>query len=155
MSKNQNKWDLTFLNIAEIFSKKSEDWSTKVGAVLVDRDNNVRALGYNGLPRKIKNTYQRQQKPYKYNYFVHAEINVIVAAARSGIATNNCKLYITHFPCADCAKAIIQAGIKEIVVNSPSMPKRWVDSIKHSIIMFRESGVVIKIYRENKLYLSS
>ena len=142
-TKKKREWQQLFMDIAKRFSEKSEDESTKVGAIIVDQDKNVRALSYNGLPRGIRHLKKRQRRKNKYNYFVHAEINVICSAARIGVSTKGCSLYVTMSPCADCARAIIQAGIKEVIVESLKVPERWKESIGIALEMFKEAEVKV------------
>lgn len=97
----------------------SKDPSTKVGAVIVGPDNDVRAIGYNGLPRGIDALPDRFMRPQKYVWIEHAERNAIYTAARNGVPLNGCRLYLNWFPCADCARAILQAGIVEVVSVEP------------------------------------
>jgi len=108
------------MRIAHVISQRSKDPSTQGGAVLVDQDNIVVGLGYNGFPRGIKD----EQLPWerkgdfletKYAYVVHAEENAVYNA---NAQTKDCKLYCTLFPCNECVKTIIQNGIKEIIYES-------------------------------------
>lgn len=118
---------------------KSKD-TTKVGAVLIGPDGEVRLTGYNGPPRGVHDTPDRFERPMKYLYAQHAEANVISFAARSGISTNACHLYVTHHPCATCMKLIIQSGIKCVTVGNGET----VMTIEpESKIMADEAGVKI------------
>lgn len=144
---NQESWDKTFIEVARVFATRSEDKSTQVGAVIADSDNNIRAVGYNGLPRGVKDIPERHERPDKYAYFTHAELNVIASSARNGIATKGCKIYVTLFPCSDCARAIIQAGITEVIVEKNKAPKRWMSSIDISKKMFKEAGVKVRLIK--------
>lgn len=110
-------WDECFMRIALIIAQRSKDPSTQGGAVLVTDNNIVIGLGYNGWPRGIESTdlpWEREGKlsDTKYAYVVHAEENAVYNANNS---TNGCKLYCTLFPCNECAKTIIQNGIKEVI----------------------------------------
>ena len=113
-------WTEYFLNLAEQIKLKSKDQSTQIGAVIVGIDNEVLSTGYNSFPRGLDdNRPERQERPQKYFWMVHAEINAIVNAARIGIPIKNSIIYLTcGLPCADCAKAIINAGIKKIVCKN-------------------------------------
>jgi len=98
---------------------KSKDTSTRVGAVIVGKDNEIRSTGFNGLPRGIKDAKSRyENKEYKYLAENHAEENAILNCARVGIATDNCSIYTPWLPCAYCAKSIIQAGIKTVIYDT-------------------------------------
>lgn len=106
------------MGIALLSSLRSKDPNTKVGACIVDEDNKVVSIGYNGMPRHIDEDNLSWNKgeglDSKYLYVCHAEFNAILNT-RNGSALKNCILYVTLFPCNECAKAIIQVGIKEVV----------------------------------------
>lgn len=111
-------WDEYFMGIALLSAKRSKDPSTQVGACIADSDNKVVSLGYNGMPRGITDEELPWNKgedlESKYLYVVHAELNAILNT-RAGADLKDCRLYVTLFPCNECAKAVIQTGIKEIV----------------------------------------
>lgn len=102
---------------AELFSK---DQSTKVGCIIVGQQNEILTTGYNGMPRGVNDDVeQRHERPIKYSWFEHAERNAIYNAARIGTSLLGSRAYITSLcPCCDCARGIIQAGIKTIVLES-------------------------------------
>lgn len=113
-------WDECFMKIAHVISQRSKDPNTQTGAVLVNERNIVLGLGYNGWPRgtKIDDFPWESEGEFvniKYSYVVHAEENAIYNANGP---TENCILYCTLFPCNECAKTIIQKGIKEVVYDS-------------------------------------
>lgn len=120
---------------------KSKD-STKVGAALVGPDGEVRLTGYNGPPRGVRDMPERFVRPEKYLFASHAEQNVIAFAAREGIRTYGCTLYVTHLPCSSCARSIIQSGIRKVVCGdgTTSMPAEEFDA---AIRMFREASVEV------------
>ena len=142
------KWDKYFTEMVKVVASKSEDQSTKCGAIIVKPTNEVISTGYNGLPRGFKDTQERQERPLKYSFFEHAERNAIYNAARIGVETLGCKIYVTGIPCCDCARAIIQCGIKEVIyisgLHSKGFEERWAESIKNSLLMFEECGVSIR-----------
>ena len=111
-------WDEYFMGIAVLSSLRSKDPNTKVGACIVDKDHKVVSIGYNGMPRGVDETKVSWNKgeglDSKYLYVCHAEFNAILNT-RNGAALEGCTLYVTLFPCNECAKAIIQTGIKEVV----------------------------------------
>lgn len=111
-------WDEYFMSIAHLSSLRSKDPSTQVGACIVDGDNKVVSIGYNGMPRGISDNEipwgHGEGLESKYLYVCHAEFNAILNT-RNGSALKGCKIYVTLFPCNECAKAIIQTGIKEII----------------------------------------
>lgn len=139
-------WIKKFIETAEYFSSWSKDPSTKVGAVLVDSDNNIRSIGYNGFPRDVSDSSERlQDRNVKYKFTVHAEQNVIATCARLGINTDGCILFCTHHPCSSCLASIIQAGIKTIVIKSPSADfmSRWKEDINISRVMMNEAKITL------------
>lgn len=107
------KWDKRFMDLAEHVAQWSKDPSTKVGAVIVDRCRKVVSMGYNGFPQGVDDDIDRYvDRPLKYSLVVHAELNAILNAKRD---VENCTLYVTLSPCRECAKAIIQSGIYDVV----------------------------------------
>ena len=118
--KNTIGWDESFMRIAHVIAARSKDPSSQNGAVVVTTDNIVVGLGYNGWPRGIDTNalpWDREGdfENTKYAYVCHAEENAIY---NSNAQTKNCKIYCTLFPCNECAKTIIQNGIKEVVYES-------------------------------------
>lgn len=118
MIKSNINWDEYFMGIAVLSSLRSKDPSTKVGACIVDSEHKVVSIGYNGMPRGIEEENLPWEKgeglESKYLYVCHAEFNAILNT-RNGATLQGCSLYVTLFPCNECAKAIIQTGIKEVV----------------------------------------
>lgn len=111
-------WDTYFMEMATLVSTKSKDRSTRVGCVIVGPNHEVRTTGYNGFCRGVDDDNDdRHQRPEKYLWSEHAERNAIFNAARNGIRTEDCTAYTTVFPCADCARALIQSGIVRIVTR--------------------------------------
>jgi dCMP deaminase len=114
---NYISWDECFMRMAHVISDRSKDPSTQAGSVIVDQSNVVYGVGYNGFPRGIdsdKFSWERDGAflDTKYAYVCHAEENAIFNANKS---VKGCKLYCTLFPCNECAKAIIQNGISEVI----------------------------------------
>lgn len=149
-------WDQYFMSMSYFVAMKSKDPSTKIGAVIVGPDKEVRSTGYNGLPRGVDDTVaERDTRPTKYFYYEHAERNAIFNAARMGISTEGCTMYTPGLPCADCCRSIIQSGIKKLVfdwrwdaearLNTESNQK-WLESCSYSKNMFRESMVEVVEY---------
>ena len=114
-------WDEYFMGIALLSAKRSKDPSTQVGACIVDDENKVVSIGYNGMPRHCddnKLTWEKgEDLDNKYLYVCHAEFNAILNT-RSGSSLKGTRIYVTLFPCNECAKAIIQVGIKEVIYLS-------------------------------------
>ena len=140
-----SKWDRYFMAMAEHAATLSKDESTKLGCVIVGPDNEVRSTGYNSFPRGINDSMpERQQRPLKYKFFEHAERNAIYNAARVGIPLKGCRLYCAWPPCADCARAVIQAGIIEVVVREHAPEDRWLEDMQAADMMLMEAGVAVR-----------
>lgn len=149
-----NKKHEKFLRLAEFVANEfSKDRSTKVGAVIVGEDNEVLSLGYNGFPRGLDdNVESRHERPEKYYWAEHAERNALYNASRIGASVKNGRIYISGLPpCHDCARGIIQAGVKEVYMWDDGCPDRWGESNQRADEMFKELGIpVYKIVRTNK-----
>ncbi len=114
-------WDEYFMGVAMLAARRSKDPSTQVGACIVSRDNIIISTGYNGMPKGCSDDefpWERTgaENETKYPYVVHAELNAVLNA--NGRDLRGSKLYVALFPCNECAKAIIQSGIREIVYLS-------------------------------------
>ena len=143
-------WDDLFMSMVYLIAMKSKDESTHIGAVVVGPDHEIRSVGYNGFPRGI-NDYvaKRQERPLKYKFFEHGERNSIYNAALIGVSLKNCKMYTNGIPCTDCARAIIQSGIKEVVVDeewNDGNKGRWKGEADLTLIMFNESNVKVRYW---------
>lgn len=119
--KDYISWDEYFMGIAKMSALRSKDPNTQVGACIVSRDNKILSMGYNGLPIGCSDDefpWTREGDPLnnKYMYTAHSELNAILNYR--GGSLDNAKMYVTLFPCNECAKAIIQAGIKTLVYES-------------------------------------
>ena len=117
---NVLSWDEYFMGLAHLSALRSKDPSTQVGAVIVDQNNKVVSIGYNGLPRGCSDDEfpwgrEGNMQESKYAYVVHAELNAILNSPRP---VTGCTLYVSLFPCNECAKAIIQSGICKIIYES-------------------------------------
>jgi dCMP deaminase len=143
--KDHLHWDDYFMGVALLSAQRSKDPSTQVGACIVDENNKIVGIGYNGFPRGCSDDelpWARKAadvKDTKYPYVVHAEVNAIL---NSTVKLNNAKMYVALFPCNECAKMIIQAGIKEIVYLSDKYSDT--DSIKAAKRMFGMAGIKIR-----------
>ena len=139
------KWDRRFLEMAALLASWSKDPSTQCGALIVSPDKIVRSMGYNGFPKGVKDTKERlEDRPTKYRYMVHAELNAIISAGRQA---EGCSLYVYPFsPCSDCAKAIVQAGIIEVVcpVAPSDLRSRWSDSMDAAKCIFEEAEITFR-----------
>ena len=108
-------WDEYFMGIAMLAAKRSKDPNTQVGACIVSQDNIIISTGYNGMPKGCSDDeypWERVGEDTKYPYVVHAELNAVLNA--NGRDLRGSKLYVALFPCNECAKAIIQSGVKEV-----------------------------------------
>ena len=139
MDKAKLTWDEYFMGMAKLSALRSKDPNTKVGACIVDPDHKVVSNGYNGMPRGIDETKVSWNKgeglDSKYLYVCHAEFNAILNT-RNGSALKGCTLYVTLFPCNECAKAIIQTGIKEVVYECDKY---------HDVTEFQASRLLLEL----------
>ena len=140
---------LKYLALAKVqadnLSKRS---NTKVGAIILDTDRVILSSGYNGAPRgctaDIDNRYYLLSKNV---LSCHAEANAISHAAKNGVKINNSIIVVTHYPCVDCAKLIIQAGIIGVITNSPTgtYVSKWGESISESRQLFKECKIPVVV----------
>ena len=137
-----NKWDKRFLEMAKLISTWSKDPSTQVGTIAV-RNRTVIAQGYNGFPRSIKDDERYNNRTIKYKYIVHSEMNAIFNAAENGVSLRDSTIYTVGLPvCHDCAKGLIQVGIKRVVTPEIQTPERWLESLALTEQMFEEAGII-------------
>ena len=145
-------WEEYFMGLAHLSGLRSKDPNTQVGAVIVDENNRVVSIGYNGFPSGVSD----DEFPWgreggvletKYAFVVHAELNAILNSQRS---VRGCSLYVSLFPCNECAKAIIQAGIRRIIFESDKYD--GADTNIASKRMLRAAGVeLVRISHTVKL----
>lgn len=164
------KWAERFIQMAEFVAQWSKDPSTKCGAVIVGKDNEVLATGFNGFPRGVaeeEKTYvglddhddgdgwitqlnSRWERPAKYEWVEHAERNAIYNAARSGVRLDGSTMFLNYAVacCADCTRAIIQSGIRKVVGPTRPFPGQgkgvYYDAHGASVVMLQESGVQVE-----------
>jgi dCMP deaminase len=140
------KWELRYLEMAKLVSTWSKDPSTKVGSVIVDSDNTVISVGFNGLPRRIQDTDQRlNNRDIKLKMIIHAEINAIITAKRP---LNGTTIYTYPFmSCSQCAGMIIQSGICRHI-SYKTNNERWKDSFDLALEMFDEARVIVNLLEE-------
>ena len=139
-------WDEYFMGIAMLSAMRSKDPSTQVGACIVNDDKRIMSMGYNGMPRCCSDDeypWDRDGEGLdsQYLYVCHAEFNAILNCERN---VRDCTVYVTLFPCNECAKAIVQSGIKEIVYMEDKYADS--DSVKASKRMFDPAGVKYRQY---------
>ena len=135
---------------------RSKDRSTKVGAVAIDDNYCLKGSGYNGFPRGTNDDLDsRHERPLKYRWTVHAEMNVIAQAARPVLEGTTLILTSLH-PCATCAGLIVQAGIKKVVTRRTEQIKRiesgradWDEEALITLEIFKEAGVEVEYYGED------
>ncbi|MBR6935747.1 MAG: dCMP deaminase family protein [Clostridia bacterium] len=140
-------WDEYFMGIAMLSGGRSKDPNTGVGACIVDRDNRILSLGYNGMPFGCSDDeypWDREGKPLdtKYLYVCHAELNAILNY--NGGSLRGARVYVTLFPCNECTKAIIQKGISEIIYLSDKYADT--DSTVASKRMLTSAGIKFRKY---------
>ena len=117
-------WDHTFLLEALAWSKRSHDPDTQNGCIIV-RNNRILSTGYNGFIRNIDDSMLPNQRPYKYEWMIHAEQNAIFNAARNGVSTDGATAYVTMKPCLSCFQFLWQAGIDKIVYSNMGSSKHF------------------------------
>lgn len=132
-------WNDYYVGFAVHAATKSKD-TTKVGAVLIGPEGEIRLTSFNGPPRRVDDTPDRFVRPRKYLYASHAEANLIAFAAREGIRTAWCSVYVTHMPCAGCARTLIQAGI-EAVYYGPGETSMPIEEFAAAGEMFAEAEI--------------
>lgn len=150
-------WHEYQLNMLSCVASKSKDTSTKVGAIIVDKKNRTLATGFNGFPigvnDNIEEVPERFERDLKYSYTEHAERNAIYTAASHGIPLEGSTIYIDWYPCTDCTRAIIQSGIKNVIINGINYKakksywdKRWKENLIISVGMLIEASVFVWAY---------
>lgn len=147
------RWDHHFIKLAVAHARMSKDPSTRVGAIIVGPDREIRSAGFNGFPRGIADTPERlNDRDTKLRLVVHGEMNAILAAARVGIPLKGCTLYLAATdqsgtvwggaPCTRCTVEIVQAGIQHIVAPPLRLaPSRWHDDCAFAQSLLDEAGL--------------
>lgn len=134
-------FDAWVLDLCDHVARRSRDPSTQVGAAIIRPDKTVASIGYNGLPRGVRDDPMRYlDRPTKLAMVVHAEANAILSA-REPVAGYT--LYVSPLmPCAKCAALIVQSGINTVIARTPAdIPDRWRDDMEKTLVMFGEAGV--------------
>ena len=141
-------WDEYFMGVAQLAGFRSKDPNSQVGACIVSGDNKILSIGYNGFPVGCSDDefpWNREGEPYdsKYFYVTHAELNAILNYR--GGSLEGSKVYVTMFPCNECAKAIIQSGIREVIYDCD----KYADTpaVKASKSMMDASDVIYRQYQ--------
>ena len=148
---NYISWDDLYINIAELTSKRSKDPRSQHGACIVDQQNHIVSIGYNGMPNGCSDDDFSWDRGEKDNFVIHAEVNAILNA---NIKLDNCKLYLYsergYYPCYECAKVIVQSGIKEVILkyidNDPYMKDKYKGEA--TLKMFNAAGVKIRVLKD-------
>ena len=141
-------WDEYFMGIAMLSAERSKDNSTQVGACIVNKDKKIVSVGYNGMPTGCcddEMPWEREgDSPLdtKYPFVCHAELNAILNSNIGNLG--GCTLYVTLFPCNECAKAMIQSGIKRVVYYSNKYAET--DGVRASVLLFERCGIKIEQY---------
>lgn len=150
MPTEMSKWHSRYLQIAKEVSSWSKDPSRKIGAVIIGTHGQILSQGFNGFPRGVFDYEHRyEDRPTKYKYVVHAEMNAIYNATLNGVKCQGAELYVWGLPiCSECAKGVIQVGIKHVHLSKEAfgVNKMWEDSFEFTRQMFKECGVGITIH---------
>ena len=143
-------WDEYFMGVALLSAQRSKDNSSQVGACIVNDENKILSMGYNGMPVGCFDDdmpWEREGEPLKtkYMYVCHVELNAILNHASGTGSLRGARIYTTLFPCNECAKALIQSGIKKVIYYEDKYPDS--DSVIASKRMFDMVGIVYERYR--------
>ena len=142
-------WDRYYLDVCKVVASRSKDPNTQIGCVIVGPAREIRSTGYNSFPRGIRDDVpERHERPAKYLWIEHAERNAICNAARCGTPLEDCTAYVEIMPCMDCGRAIVQAGIKEVVVSSERMAQYSSEYYNEHFgmveVLFAEAGIRVR-----------
>tara|TARA_B110000908_G_scaffold68663_1_gene82946 strand:+ start:1769 stop:2239 length:471 start_codon:yes stop_codon:yes gene_type:complete len=147
------EWSDKYIKLAKHISTWSKDPSTKIGAIVVGEDGQILSQGFNGFPRGIKDSDERlNDRKRKYELIVHGEMNAIYNASLNGVSLKDATLYVYGLPtCNECAKGIIQVGIKKVVAMRPAdYNETWNESIDNAQALFKEADVMYLIEVEKE-----
>ena len=152
MTRPLSHWDERFIRIAREVQSWSKDVGTKVGSVLV-KDRRIVASGFNGFPANLSDDLERYlDRDFKLSVVIHAEKNAIFNAAKNGTTTEGATIYVTWPPCTQCASALIQAGISEVVCPDPKdSPERWAANFLLANNLLQEAGVKVLYFGDSDL----
>ena len=149
--KDYISWDEYFMGIAYLSGLRSKDPNSQVGCCIVSKDNRILSVGYNGFPNGCSDDefpWEREGAPLdvKYTYVAHSELNAILNFR--GHTLQDSRIYVSLFPCNECAKAIIQAGIKEVIYDSDKYAST--DAVIASKKMLKAAGVKTRHYKKTE-----
>jgi dCMP deaminase len=151
MHTETSKWHKRYIQLAKEVSTWSKDPSRKIGAVIVGEHGQIISQGFNGFPRGVFDfPYRYEDRPTKYQYVVHAEMNAIYNATLNGVKCHNAEMYVWGLPvCSECAKGVIQVGIKQVHIPQEAfgINAMWDESFKFTKSMFEECGVGVTIHK--------
>ena len=150
--KNLYNWHERYLRLADQVASWSKDPSSQIGAVAVGEKGQVLSQGFNGFPRGIEDSKARlKDREQKYKYIVHGEMNCIYNATYNGVSLDGSTMYISGLPmCSECAKGIIQVGVRHVVMWDKDYPEKWIESFYNSKEMLKEAGVKYTFVKETK-----
>ena len=148
--KNMFQWHERYLRLADEVATWSKDPSSQIGAVAVGDKGQVLSQGFNGFPRGIRDTKRRlEDRETKYRFMVHAEMNCIYNATYNGVSLDNSTLYVSGLPvCQECAKGVVQVGVKHVVMWDKDYPEKWMESFYNSKELFKEASVKVTFVKE-------
>jgi dCMP deaminase len=143
MQQQRDKWDRRFLALADQIASWSKDPSRGVGAVIASKERQIVATGFNGLPRGVEDRPERLERPAKYDFVCHAELNAIIQCARNGVSPVGATVYTSFSPCVQCTLAIVQAGIARVVTYEygGDADAHWEVSFRKARAIMAEAGV--------------
>lgn len=151
------QWHEYWFNMLEVVRQKSQDPSSKYGAVIVDGKNRVLSTGYNGIPRGLEYKPTYYDRPDKYMYFVHAEQNAVFNAAAAGTRIEDSTMYVLRPPCVECSKAIVQCGIRRVIYKQEHSiveaerfaPDNWRHKMEAAHDILYLAGVNLEMFRRD------
>lgn len=135
---NVPNWSQYFMNIAKAVSLRSKDPMTKVGALIVDKDNHIIGTGFNGFPKGCIETSREWERPEKYKWVIHAELNALLHCTKN---VKGGTLFTTLYPCPECSKAISAAGIKKVIY----LDAKYKNEISEEILKVKSGITVIQL----------
>ncbi len=143
-------WDEYYLAICKVVGARSKDPDTQIGCIITGPSHEIRSTGYNSFPRGIRDDVpERRVRPVKYLWIEHAERNAICNAARVGTPLEHCTIFVEIMPCMDCARAIVQAGIRTVVVSQERMKQYSSEYYRQhfelSETLLGEAGVLVRM----------
>lgn len=138
------KWNQRFMNLAREVSTWSKDPSSQVGCVIVDDNKRILGTGYNGFPSRIEDDSRLETKEEKYPIIIHSEMNCLLTCLNNGVSVKNSTIFVYKHPiCPNCAKHLIQAGLKSVVIKKVVGLNNWNEDWKLSSKLFTEAGISV------------